>query len=102
MGRLCAARNAGRKILIPSASVAIAARHYEQGSTSPLAVSAALSLALGVEPREGEREYVTSLFADIKGSTELAKDLDPEEARASVDPALNTTIDAVHIDAAHR
>src|SRR6202030_919483 len=31
---------------------------------------------------EGERKTVTALFADIKGSTELEQDLDPEEARA--------------------
>jgi ribosomal protein L40E len=31
---------------------------------------------------EGERKTVTVLFADIKGSTELMRDLDPEEARA--------------------
>jgi class 3 adenylate cyclase len=39
---------------------------------------------------------VTALFADIKGSTELMADLDPEEARAIVDPALRLVIDAVH------
>ena len=33
---------------------------------------------------EGERKTVTALFADIKGSTELMRDLDPEEARALV------------------
>jgi predicted ATPase len=33
---------------------------------------------------EGERKTVTALFADIKGSTELEQDLDPEEARAIV------------------
>ena len=38
---------------------------------------------------------VTALFADIKGSTELEQDLDPEEARAIVDPALKLMIDAV-------
>ena len=37
---------------------------------------------------EGERKTVTALFADIKGSTELEQDLDPEEARAIVDSAL--------------
>src|SRR5689334_14832390 len=37
---------------------------------------------------DGERKTVTALFADIKGSTELMEDLDPEEARAIVDPAL--------------
>src|ERR1700674_3124022 len=44
--------------------------------------------------REGERKTVTALFADIKGSTELEQDLDPEEARAIVDPALKLMIDA--------
>jgi Double zinc ribbon len=37
---------------------------------------------------EGERKQVTVLFADIKGSVELMEDLDPEEAQAIVDPAL--------------
>jgi len=45
---------------------------------------------------EGERKTVTALFADIKGSTELMRDLDPEEARAIIDPALQLMIDAVH------
>ena len=44
---------------------------------------------------DGERKTVTALFADIKGSTELERDLDPEEARAIIDPALKLMIDAV-------
>jgi class 3 adenylate cyclase/tetratricopeptide (TPR) repeat protein len=44
---------------------------------------------------DGERKTVTALFADIKGSTELTADLDPEEARAIIDPALKLMIDAV-------
>jgi class 3 adenylate cyclase len=44
----------------------------------------------------GERKTVTALFADIKGSVELMEGLDPEEARAIVDPALKLMIDAVH------
>ena len=47
------------------------------------------------ENLDGERKTVTALFADIKGSTELEQDLDPEEARAIVDPALKLMIDAV-------
>jgi class 3 adenylate cyclase/uncharacterized protein YcbX len=48
---------------------------------------------------DGERKTVTALFADIKGSTELEQDLDPEEARALVDPVLKLMIDAVgHYD----
>lgn len=45
---------------------------------------------------EGERKTVTVLFADIKGSMELIEDLDPEAARAIVDPALKIMMDAVH------
>jgi len=48
------------------------------------------------ESLDGERKTVTALFADIKGSTELEQDLDPEDARAIVDPALKLMIDAVH------
>jgi class 3 adenylate cyclase len=39
---------------------------------------------------------VTALFADIKGSMDLIEDLDPEEARAIVDPALELMIEAVN------
>ena len=39
---------------------------------------------------------MTALFADIQGSTELMRDLDPEEARAIVDPVLHLMMDAVH------
>jgi class 3 adenylate cyclase len=45
---------------------------------------------------DGERKTVTALFADIKGSMDLMEDLDPEEARAVVDPALKLMMDAVH------
>src|SRR3984893_4429896 len=48
------------------------------------------------EGLEGERKTVTALFADIKGSTELMRDLDPEEARAIVDPVLHLMMEAVH------
>ncbi len=48
------------------------------------------------ETIDGERKTVTALFADIKGSTELMEDLDPEAARAIIDPALKLMMDAVH------
>ena len=44
----------------------------------------------------GERKQVTVLFADIKDSTELIKDLDPEAAQQLLDPALHRMMDAVH------
>ena len=47
------------------------------------------------ENLEGERKTVTALFADIKDSTELLRDLDPEEARSLIDPALNLMVGAV-------
>jgi len=44
----------------------------------------------------GERKTITALFADIKDSTALIEDLDPEEARRLIDPALQLMMDAVH------
>jgi Adenylate and Guanylate cyclase catalytic domain/Double zinc ribbon len=60
---------------------------------------AVLGFALGnaVEARsvpDGERKMVTALFVDIMDSTELRQNLDPEEARAIIDPALGLMIDA--------
>jgi class 3 adenylate cyclase/tetratricopeptide (TPR) repeat protein len=45
---------------------------------------------------EGERKQVTVLFADLKGSTELLADRDPEESRKLLDPVLNRMMEAVH------
>src|SRR5262249_26939079 len=45
---------------------------------------------------EGERKQVTVLFADLTGSTELIRDLDPEQARAILAPALHAMMEAVH------
>src|SRR5713101_5485107 len=81
---------------------AAVAANAASGANSPQAASAAAEVrATPDQPVpsitiEGERKTVTALFADIKGSTELMRDLDPEEARAIVDPALKLMIDAVH------
>jgi hypothetical protein len=45
---------------------------------------------------DGERKTITALFADLKGSTALIEGLDPEGARAIIDPALQIMMDAVH------
>jgi class 3 adenylate cyclase len=45
---------------------------------------------------DGERKTITALFADLKGSTALIEGLDPEEARAIIDPALQLMMDVVH------
>jgi class 3 adenylate cyclase len=48
------------------------------------------------ENLKGERKILTALFADLKGSTALMEALDPEAARAIVDPALRIMVEAVH------
>jgi class 3 adenylate cyclase/tetratricopeptide (TPR) repeat protein len=45
---------------------------------------------------EGERKQVTVLFADLKGSTALLAERDPEEARRLLDPVLELMMEAVH------
>src|SRR5260370_3722564 len=60
-----------------------------------LTVSSAPLSGADAEVSEGERKIVTALFADLKGSTQLMEDLDPEEAHAIVDPALRIMTEAV-------
>jgi class 3 adenylate cyclase len=67
---------------------------------SPQAASTAPNIRVTPEQADastidGERKMVTALFADIKDSTELMRDLDPEEA-AIVDPVLQLMMAAVH------
>ena len=69
--------------------------HLKLHQRLPIVVSRPNSRILRRRP-EGERKTVTALFADIKGSTELMRDLDPEEARAIVDPVLQVMMEAVH------
>jgi class 3 adenylate cyclase/predicted ATPase len=52
--------------------------------------------AMEARAPEGERKAISVLFADIKGSMNLIEDLDPEEARRIIDPALQLMMDAVH------
>ena len=72
---------AGQPSKAPSSSASSGIRVAVENSESPAI--------------DGERKTVTALFADIKGSTELEQDLDPEEARAIIDPALKLMIAAV-------
>jgi class 3 adenylate cyclase/ribosomal protein L40E len=73
----------------------------ESAPAKPAAASTAPNIRVTPEQPDastvldGERKTVTALFADIKGSTELMEDLDPEEARAIVDPALRIMVEAV-------
>jgi class 3 adenylate cyclase len=70
---------------------AAAAPLAKKSGDAPIRVAAAPA----AESLDGERKTVTALFAGIKGSTELEQDLDPEEARAIVDPTLKLMIEAV-------
>jgi class 3 adenylate cyclase len=72
---------------------AIGARVIAHRNSAP-EVSFNLSAALQA-PSDGERKLVTALFVDIIGSTVLEQDLDPEEARRIIDPALSLMIEAV-------
>jgi class 3 adenylate cyclase len=47
---------------------------------------------------DGGRKTITALFADLKGSTTLIEDLDPEDARKVLAPALQLMMEAVHLD----
>jgi class 3 adenylate cyclase/tetratricopeptide (TPR) repeat protein len=66
----------------------------DEGSAS--ASSSVHVAADASEALDGERKTVTALFADIQGSTELIRELDPEEARALIDPVLQLMMEAVH------
>ncbi len=44
----------------------------------------------------GERKTITALFADMAGSTALIQDMDPEDARALIDPVVALMMEAVH------
>ena len=67
------------------------------GSANPRSSSPPITIREtdGSAALDGERKTVTALFADIRGSTELMEELDPEEARRIVVPALKLMIDAV-------
>src|SRR5438128_615887 len=94
----CGAENRAGARFCDACGVALA---ESSGSAAPRATGTVDQLrvnlqGVGSELAEGERKTITALFADIKGSTELMRDLYPEVARAIVDPALKLMIDAVH------
>lgn len=79
----CGAQNEAGEFFCGDCGTALASDTPSSGA-GPLAepeirVSADRPASLTVD---GERKTVTALFADLKGSTELMRDLDPEVARA--------------------
>jgi class 3 adenylate cyclase len=93
----CGAENRAGARFCDACGIALVETSSESAPSATGAVDVRVNLQ-GVAPElpEGERKMVTALFADIKSSTELMRDLDPEEARAIIDPALKLMIDSVH------
>jgi class 3 adenylate cyclase len=98
----CGAENAPSSAFCEDCGAALAGHATSAATSSPQASSTVPKIRITPEQPDastavdGERKTVTALFADIKGSMELIEDLDPEEARAIIDPALELMIDAVH------
>jgi class 3 adenylate cyclase len=93
----CGAENAPSKRFCGDCGTTLVPRDVAQTPPSSLTKPNVTIPAeqMASEVTDGERKMVTALFADIKGSMELMEGLDPEEARAIVDPALKLMIDAV-------
>ena len=89
----CGAENAPSSAFCEDCGAALAGHAASAAASSP---QVAPPEQPADAPLDGERKTVTALFADIKGSTEMMENLDPEEARAIVDPALKLMIDATH------
>jgi class 3 adenylate cyclase len=77
----------------PAAPAAVAPTSAPLAYTPPYLAEKILTARSALE---GERKQVTVLFADLKGSTELIRDLDPEQAQAILDPVLHAMMEAVH------
>ena len=90
----CGAENAPASAFCEDCGTALTGSVAPAATSSPQAESTAPPVRVTSEQPDastaldGERKTVTALFADIKGSMELMEDLDPEEARGIVDPAL--------------
>ncbi len=97
----CGADNAPSSAFCEDCGAALAANPVSAAARLPEAAPAPHRIRVLSEQTDaagtaaGERKLVTALFADIKGSTELMEDLDPEDARGVIDPALKIMIDAV-------
>ena len=98
----CSAENAFTSAFCEDCGIALADQATSTAASSSQAALTTPNIRITPEQSDalalvgGERKTVTALFADIKGSMELIEDLDPEEARALVDPALKLMMDAVH------
>jgi len=98
----CGAQNEPDERFCGDCGATLAGHAASAATTSPQTASSGPKIRVTPEQPDastavdGERKTVTALFADIKGSTELEQNLDPEEARAIVDPVLHLMMEAVH------
>jgi class 3 adenylate cyclase/predicted ATPase len=98
----CGAENAHSSAFCEDCGATLPGRAASAAAISPQAASTAPNIRVTPEqadaptPLDGERKTVTALFADIKGSTELMEELDPEAAHALMDPVLRIMVEAVH------
>jgi class 3 adenylate cyclase/tetratricopeptide (TPR) repeat protein len=80
-------------VAAPAAASALAQAQAPLAYTPPYLAEKILTTRSAME---GERKQVTVLFADLKGNTELIRDLDLEAGQALLDTALQRMMDAVH------
>jgi hypothetical protein len=98
----CGAHNEPGERFCGDCGAALAGHQASTATTSPQTASSGPKIRFTSEQPDsstavdGERKTVTALFADIKGSMELMENLDPEDARVMVDPALKLMMDAAH------
>src|SRR5579863_191355 len=96
----CGAQNEPGERFCGDCGAALAGQAAPAATISSQAAPSAPKIRVDEAPApeilDGERKTVTALFADIKGSTELMEELDPEAARAIIDPALKLMIAAVN------
>ena len=89
----------GGEATLPAPSSPPAQPHSPASYTPPHLAERIRAEQAALEARgvtDGERKTITALFADLAGFTALARDLDPEDTRRIIDPALHLMMDAVH------
>jgi class 3 adenylate cyclase len=92
----CGTQNPAASRFCGDCGTALAANPTSPATATRLAPVSATTVHAEIPASiDGERKTITALFADIKGSMELIENLDPEQARNIIDPALTLMIEAI-------
>src|SRR5579872_1493647 len=92
----CGVQNPAASRFCGDCGTALAANPVSPATSTRLAPVSATAVQAEIPASiDGERKTITALFADIKGSMELIENLDPEQARNIIDPALTLMIEAI-------